>query len=445
MRLMKRFTIALLILLILGNISVTAGAENAAGEPEIGSETAVLLDADTGQVLYQKDMDKRMYPASITKIMTGMLALRNGSISDIVTISDEAVRTVDSDSANIALSPGERLTLEQALYAVSIASANDAANGIAESVGGTIEAFTAMMNTAAEEAGAMNTHFCNANGLPDDDHYTTAHDMALITSQALKTPGFTEIFGEKRYKIPPTNKQPETRIVNSSNRFLNGNMNYNGMLISKAGWTIDAQHTLVSAAERDGTTLIAVVMKAADSMVKWTDTVALLDYGFEQFRRVTISEEDILSAAPDDLDVQDGKDSKLDPDTYDVPDVSFLLPVDTPPEDVTIVFGKPLLDASTGKAEIPVSFSAPPEDPSSEPDILTETTVRASLQPVIPETSSEYQEPVKKTSIIIIVLIIVAALIGVLILLFAFLVIRRAVIIRRRRLRKTQAGRQSRR
>jgi D-alanyl-D-alanine carboxypeptidase (penicillin-binding protein 5/6) len=439
MRLMKKLTLAILLLLILSNLSVPAGAINAAGISDIKSETAVLMDADTGQVLYQKDMDKRMYPASITKIMTGMLALKNGILSDFITMSDEAIKTVDSDSANIALSPGEQLTMEQALYAISIASANDAANGIAEAIGGSIDDFVALMNAAAKEAGAVNTHFDNANGLPDDDHYTTAYDMALITAKALKSPGFTEIFGAKRYKIPPTNKQPETRIVNSSNRFLNGDMIYDGMLISKAGWTVDAQHTLVSAAERNGTTLIAVVMKAADSTVKWSDTVSLLDYGFDQFKRVMISKEEILSTAPDDMDVPEGGYSKLNPDTYEAQDVTVLLPINESPEDIVISFGAPRLDTSSSQAEIPVSISVPSADPMHEPIVLLGTTIKATLQQDAPEADSATAEGDSKISVFMIILLVFASVISMLLLLVALLLIRRAIIVSRRKRRKSQA------
>jgi D-alanyl-D-alanine carboxypeptidase len=296
------------------------------------------------------------------------------------------------------------------------------------------------MNDAAAAAGAVNTHFGNANGLPDENHFTTAHDMALITAEALKAPGFIEIFGAKRYKIPPTNLQPETRIINSSNRFLNGDMIYDGMLISKAGWTVDAQHTLVSAARRNGTTLIAVVMKAADSTVKWSDTVSLFDYGFDQFSRVTISKETILGAAPDNLNVPEESDIKLDPDTYDVGDISLLLPGGNTPADVLITFGEPRLDGRSGKAEIPVSISVPSEAPAPEPEVLMKVTVKAELQPAAAEDGTV---PVSHVSVLKIILIVFASVVGVLLLLFGFLVIRRAVIVRRRRRKKREAARRA--
>lgn len=442
---MKRFTLFVVSLLVLGLLSVPAGAVSVSDgqPPDIQSETAVLINADTGQVLYQKDMDKRMYPASITKIMTGLLGLRYGNMTDNITVSENAVETVDPESANIALSPDEVLTMEQALYAISIASANDAANGIAETVGGSIDGFVSMMNEAAKEAGATNTHFNNANGLPDTDHYTTAHDMALITAQALQTPGFTEIFGAKRYKIPPTNKQPETRIVNSSNRFLNGDMIYDGMLISKAGWTNDAQHTLVTAASRNGTTLIAVVMKSTDSLVKWSDTVSLFDYGFEQFERVTISKDAILDAAPADLRLSEA-DIMIDPDTYDISDIALLMPKDKSADNILISFGVPQLDEGAGEVEIPVNISVPSDDPADEPEVSLTTMVKASLRDANSETGAdESGASTAKMGVFKIVLIIFAAIIGVFLLLFGILVIRRAVIVRRRRRKRREAGRRA--
>jgi D-alanyl-D-alanine carboxypeptidase (penicillin-binding protein 5/6) len=448
---MQKITVTLIVLLLLNSVSIPAysassGTTSDDSLPDVRSETAVLMDAVTGQVLYQKDMDRRMYPASITKIMTGMLALKYGKLTDTVTMSKEAVSSVDKDSANIALFTGEQLPLEQVLYALSVASANDAANGIAEHIGGTMDNFVAMMNDAAKAAGAVNTHFANASGLPDDAHYTTARDMALITAQALTTPGFAEIFSTKRYKIPPTNKQPETRILNSSNRLLNGDIPYDGLLMSKVGWTVEAQHTLVTAAERDGTTLVAVVMKAADSTVKWTDTVSLLDYGFNQFTRVTIQREDILQAAPDDLEVP-GQSGALDPETYDTQDVSLLLPKALSPEDIQISYGVPLPDADAGRVTIPLRLVIQAGASQNGTVDLPGATVTAALRPVSPAAGDdENPEPGAQTSgILRIILITGLSVLGLLMLAFAFLLVRRAVIVRRRKRKKTPVDRYTRR
>jgi len=229
-----------------------------------------------------------MYPASITKIMTGMLALKNAKLTDAITMSYNAVFSIDRDSSHVALDVDEQITLEQALYALSIESANDAANGIAELVGGSMQNFVAMMNATAKEIGAENTQFANAHGLFDEKHYTTAYDMAKITAEAIKVPRFTDFFSATYFEIPPTNKQPDTRYFRNKNKLLNGEMPYEGIIMSKTGWTSESQHTLVTAAKRGETTLIVVVMKSSASNDKWDDTVQLLDYGFSQFYRTEI-------------------------------------------------------------------------------------------------------------------------------------------------------------
>ena len=154
--------------------------------PATASQTSVVIDAATGQVLVEKGMDQMMYPASITKIMTVLLALENSDPDKIHTMSYEATHSIDPNSTHIALTEGEQLTLRDLMYATMVASANDAANGIAECVAGSIDQFVAMMNEKAKEIGAVHTHFANANGLHNTDHYTTAYDMALITKYALK-------------------------------------------------------------------------------------------------------------------------------------------------------------------------------------------------------------------------------------------------------------------
>ncbi|MEA5038573.1 MAG: D-alanyl-D-alanine carboxypeptidase family protein [Clostridiaceae bacterium] len=268
--------------------AVEQGA-SAESTPQLQSETAVLMDAETGQILFQKDMNERMYPASITKIMTGMLALKNAKLTDVITMSYDAVFSIDRGSSHVALDVAEQITLEQALYALSIESANDAANGIAELVGGSMENFATMMNAAAEECGAKNTRFVNAHGLFDESHYTTAYDMAKITAQAIKVPGFTDFFSADYYEVPPTNKQPDTRYFRNRNKLLNGEVPYEGIVMSKTGWTTESQNTLVTVAERGETTLIAVVMKSSMSSYKWDDTVKMLDYGFSQFYPTQVS------------------------------------------------------------------------------------------------------------------------------------------------------------
>ena len=262
--------------------------------PSLISESAVLIDADTGQVLYNKEMHTKRYPASITKIATVICGLENAELSDKIVMSYDAVFSVSRDSSHIALDTDEELTLEDAAHAALLVSANEACNGIAELAGGDIPTFVDMMNEMAKDAGALGTHFANANGLRDPEHYTTAYDMAMICRHAIKNPDFLRIFGTYRYDMAPTNKQPEERhFINQHSMISIPEFMYDGVLGGKAGWTTDAQYTLVTAAERDGRRLIAVVMKSPRNNDKYTDTKALFDYGFENFDTLNVTTADL--------------------------------------------------------------------------------------------------------------------------------------------------------
>lgn len=274
--------------------------------PVIVSEAAVLMDAKTGQVLFEKNMHEQLYPASITKIMTALLGLENGNLNDIITMSHEAVFSIEKGSSHIALDTGEQITLEQALMAAMLPSANEASNGIAEYVGGTIPEFVKLMNQRAIEAGALHTNFHNANGLPDKEHVTTAYDMAMITKAALMNDEFCRIFGTLKYEIPPTNKQPETRYLYAEHKMLpSGRFEYEGVIGGKTGYTGDAQCTLVTVAQRGNRELIAVVLKSLGYGV-YNDTKTLLDYGFDEFYTTQIvlpaATADNMSDSPENLE-----------------------------------------------------------------------------------------------------------------------------------------------
>lgn len=348
--------------------------------PQIQSETAVLMDALTGQILYQKGMRAKMYPASITKIMTGMLALKNAEMADVITMSSDAVFSIDRDSSHVALDVDEQITLEQAMYALSIESANDAANGIAELVGGSMENFVAMMNVAVKEIGAENTQFANAHGLFEEDHYTTAYDMAKITAEAIKVPGFTDVFSATYFEIPPTNKQPDTRYFGNRNKLLNGEMPYEGIIMSKTGWTSESQHTLVTAAKRGETTLIVVVMKSSTSNDKWDDTVQLLDYGFSQFYRTEIS----ISQLASQLDL--GTKSEISEPNM----VSLLLPSGKNLSDLAVHLDGSASQAVESAITVPLCLQS--NDSTGSEDDLLETQVTISPIAASEQGTSESDE-----------------------------------------------------
>ncbi|RPF48169.1 D-alanyl-D-alanine carboxypeptidase (penicillin-binding protein 5/6) [Hydrogenoanaerobacterium saccharovorans] len=277
---------------IAASYTITAFAAEASTPPPTVAEAYVVMDAETGQVLIEKNMNTKEYPASITKILTVALGLEKGKLEDSVNVTQDAVFAIEPNSSHIALQPDEIVTMKDLVYATMLPSANDAANVIAEHIGGTMKDFADMMNQKAEELGAKNTHFVNANGLPDDDHYTTAYDMALITKYAISVPGFMDVFGMKdTYTIYPTNKQPKERKFATEHMMLvESKFYYEGTLGGKLGWTQEAKHTSVTLAEKNGMKLIVVVLKS-DKYDKFKDSIALLDYSFDNFKRMSITKD----------------------------------------------------------------------------------------------------------------------------------------------------------
>ncbi len=252
--------------------------------PEIAEETGILMEASTGQVLFDKGMDEIRYPASTTKIMTTLLILENiEDLSQTVTFTDVITPDLEPGNSTINAQVGEQLTVEQCLYAIMLASANEVCTQMAVYVDGSVENFVSMMNQRASQLGCQNTHFVNANGLPDPNHYTTAHDLALILAAAIQNEDFCRISGSATYTIPATNMTSSPRNLENSNALINDSeYHYDGVIAGKTGHTEAAKNTLVTAAARDGMTLVCVVLRS-DGENRFIDTVSLFDYGFENF------------------------------------------------------------------------------------------------------------------------------------------------------------------
>lgn len=252
--------------------------------PEISSASGVLMEASSGQVLFDKSMNEIRYPASTTKVMTTLIILEN--IPDLnrnITFTDIILPDLAPGNSTINAQVGEVLTVEQCLYAIMLASANEVCTQMAVEVAGSVENFTAMMNAKAAEIGCTNTHFVNANGLPDSNHYTTAYDLALILREAVKNEAFCKIAGAAKYTIPPTNKTATSRNMENHNALLvNGKYYYEGAIAGKTGHTEAARNTLVTAATREDMTLICVVLRSENDE-RFTDTRTLFDYGFDNF------------------------------------------------------------------------------------------------------------------------------------------------------------------
>ena len=260
-------------------------------ENNLSSNSAILMDADSGLILYNKNMHDQHYPASITKIMTTLLAIENCSLDDVVTFTADEVTNLEYGASNIETQVGEKLTIDQCLYGIMLSSANEVCNGVADHVAGSISSFADMMNARAQELGCKNTHFSNPNGLHSDDHYTSAYDMALIGQAAIQNETFRQVAGSKVYYMDKTNKYGTRTLVNHHNMlyaYSTDKYLYDNCIGGKTGYTSMARSTLVTFAKRDGMTLICVVMQGDSSKVNpgkniYTDTTSLLEYGFSNY------------------------------------------------------------------------------------------------------------------------------------------------------------------
>ncbi len=296
-----------ILLFIIFFISTTSFAY-AESPLEINSPAGILMDSATGKVIYEKNPHMQMYPASITKILTAILALEHGNLNDLITASPDAVLTLPAGSSNIGILPGETLSLEDLLFGLMVASGNETANIIAEYVSGSYDDFIKLMNNKLIELGANNTNFVNPNGLHDDNHFTCAYDMAVITKYAMEMPKFREIVATDYYEIPPTNKYNKIRYLSNTHHLINryrANSNYNyyykPAIGVKTGFTSKSQHTLVSAANKNEFELIAVVLGANVEGVKinsYEDTINLFEYGFNNYSIQTlVNTNDIVDEA----------------------------------------------------------------------------------------------------------------------------------------------------
>ncbi|MDO4803770.1 MAG: D-alanyl-D-alanine carboxypeptidase family protein [Lachnospiraceae bacterium] len=279
------------------SIVITNGTPGWPQAQDIFSDAGVLIDADTGTVLFDKCMDVQKYPASVTKLMTVLLALENGNLEDQVAMTSTGTAYVADGSSNLYTQVGEVFTLEQLLYGTMLKSANDMATQVGEYIGGTLENFIQMMNDRAVSLGCTGTHFENACGMPNEAHMTTAHDLALIARQALQYEKFREIVHTANYTIPPTNMTATERTMTNHNALLVvPEFFYPGIIGGKTGYTDAAQSCLANFASREGMTLIVVTLHAMDGSYAAQDNVDLLDYGYNNFKLVDIGIPEYISS-----------------------------------------------------------------------------------------------------------------------------------------------------
>lgn len=257
--------------------------------PAVGAEGAILVEANTGTILYAKNIHEKLYPASTTKILSALIDIENSNLDDTVEFSTEAVYSIEPGSSNMGMDAGQSITMEQCLYGILVHSANEVANAAAEHVAGSMGAFVDMMNQKAAELGCTESHFVTINGLHDENHYTTPYDLSLIAKAFFSNETLCKISNTPTYLIEPTATQPDEIPCYTHNAMVRGEYPYDYLVGSKTGFTSIARQTLVSCAQKDGMKLICVVMKE-ESPNQFLDTITLFDYGFQNFHMLNIAE-----------------------------------------------------------------------------------------------------------------------------------------------------------
>lgn len=305
--------------------------------PAVSARSAILVEANTGTLLYAKNIHEPHYPASVTKLLTAAIARYNSDLNDNVVYTSEIVHSINwLEDSNIGIKPDEVITMEQSLYGLLVGSGNECGNAIGAHISGSAEAFVDLMNRTAKEIGCVDSHFVTTNGIHDDQHYTSAYDLALIAECVFSDELLSRMTRTASYTIPQSATVSQQLVINSKNRLFEGKEYAYGDLVgSKTGYTSLAGQTLVSCAERDGMKLICVVL-CDGSPMQFTDTVDLFNYGFSNFRAVNVSEND------DTFTIQGNTFFMADKNIFGEnkpllsvdKDAMLILPADASPEDL---------------------------------------------------------------------------------------------------------------
>ena len=262
--------------------------------PSINSEAGIVMDIDSGAILYARNIDEQHYPASITKVMTALVALENYELDETVKFTWDDIRFLEYGDAHIGIKPDEELTMEDCLYGMLLASANEVSHGIGAHMEGGYEAFLEEMNETAKELGCKNSHWMNTHGLHDEQHYTSARDMALIGAAAFQHEDFRKITGTYQHVIPETNITAEKRYVHQNHKMLRDwdSRYYEYCVGGKTGYTDQALSTLVTFATKEDVNLVAVVLKThGGGNNTYADTRAMLDFAFDNFAKVPVTKD----------------------------------------------------------------------------------------------------------------------------------------------------------
>ena len=423
--------------------------------PVVSARSAILMEAETGTILYAKNIHNKEYPASTTKILTTLIASEECAMTDMVTFSHDAIYDTPYDSNHIALDVGESISIEECLKAILIRSANEVSFGVAEHISGSSwEDFGPIMNERAKELGALNSNFVNPNGLPDENHYTTAYDLAMIGRAFFANDILCNMTTTRMLELQPTATQPDHIMeVNQMSLIRGGKYAYEYLVGCKTGYTNDARSSLVSCAEKDGLKLICVVLRD-EAPYQYEDTISLFEYGFGNFRKLNIaendtkytmesnslfySENDILGNSRPILSLNTS-DYIVIPNTIEFADtissISYDTPADTQAAVITYTYqgwtvGTASIDF-TGSLESGYDFELT-QDPNSTADSSESVTPEDTSDPA--EQKDDSGSLLSKIGrILLITLLSLAGLAGLIILV---IFIRNYIIVQRRRRRR---------
>ena len=324
--------VLMMVLLVLGMFVPVRAEENTENGPEVSGQAAILVDAASGSILYKKNIDEHLDPASLTKVMTVYAALEKTDIEASLTMSKEAFATYNHDYGVLWIQEGETMTARSAAYASLLASANDTTAMLSEAAAGSVDAMVPLMNQKAQELGLGNTNFQNPFGLNNENNYTSARDMAALMRTVLQDDEFARMLGASSYTIPASNKYGERLIAQDCELLRSGNLAYEPATACKVGSTEYGGYAIAAAAEKDGSRLIAVVLGAPDSAGVYADAVRLLDYGFASFRTIMVSEEEIGTKT---IEVKNGRRHVADVTFSAESGFRILLPAGIDPELIT--------------------------------------------------------------------------------------------------------------
>lgn len=331
MRIKKIFILLFMLIFIL-NISVSHGISDA---PEISAGAAILIDSASEKIIYSKNESEKMYPASTTKILTAILTIENCNLDEVVTVPYEAIASIPSGYSVAALQVGEQLTVEQLLKVMLVHSANDAANVLAYHISGSIDIFANLMNQKVAELGLTNTHFTNPSGMHNENHYTTAYDLAIIMKYCMKNTTFRNLSSLKYCRIPTTNKYDE-RVFNTTNELLiydnrevSSNYYYKYAIAGKTGYTTEAKNCLVSVSDKDNLELICVVLSVGlypnNLSAKFIDTKSLFNYGYNNYTIRKLREKNAIATQ---IEVGNATKETRNLDLLISDDITSLIPQD---------------------------------------------------------------------------------------------------------------------